>query len=188
MPLLVFPIGAKPTQPNYIRGQTWPVKRTPKFSTIKHFTPSGARAAVSLYPKIPLWTWEFTCEVILNDPGRLNTSVYTPTVPPTDYAILEAFFHAQLGAGKEFVYQPPDSVVGGSASITSVQVASNVVTITANNSFVPGWYVEFNGLTGASFLHGQGLRIATATPTQFTCPFTHANYGPTADSGTAQAG
>ncbi len=77
---------------------------------------------------------------------------------------------------------------GGSltAAITSVTVSgANVVTVTCNNSFLVGTHVVCSGLTGASFLNGVTLQIASVTSTQFTAAFTHAAYGPTADSGTA---
>jgi hypothetical protein len=70
-------------------------------------------------------------------------------------------------------------------SITSVQVTSNVVTCLCVNSFIAGTQVIVSGLAGANFLNGTQAQIISATSTQFTFAFTHANYGPTADSGTA---
>lgn len=71
-------------------------------------------------------------------------------------------------------------------SITSVQVASNVLTITAANSLPVGTQVIFEGLGSATFLNNQTVTITSSTPTQFTANFTNANYGPTAvGAGTA---
>jgi len=71
-------------------------------------------------------------------------------------------------------------------SVTSVQVASNVLTIVAGNSFPVGMQVIFQGLGSATFLNGQMVTITSATSTQFTANFTNANYGPAAETaGTA---
>ena len=70
-------------------------------------------------------------------------------------------------------------------TITSTQVASNVLTVTANNSFSNGQTILLKGLTTSTFLNWVIVTITTATGTNFTAPFTHANYGPTADTGTA---
>lgn len=70
-------------------------------------------------------------------------------------------------------------------TVTSIQITSNVVTVTANNSFSNGQTILMKGLTAATFLNWVVLTITTATGTNFTAPFTHANYGPTADTGTA---
>src|SRR6266700_24300 len=81
------------------------------------------------------------------------------------------------GAGNNF------STLTG--SITSVQVVSNVVTCLCGNSFIAGTQVIVSGLSGANFLNGTQAQIISATATQFTFAFTHADYGPSADSGTA---
>lgn len=71
------------------------------------------------------------------------------------------------------------------AALTSVAVSSNVLTIQAINSFVVGTQVKFSSVATATFLNGSTVTITAATATSFTANFTHANYGPTADSGTA---
>jgi len=70
-------------------------------------------------------------------------------------------------------------------TITATAVNNNVVTVTCANNFIVGTTVTFAGLTTGGFLDGQLLVIQSATPTQFTVNFTHANYGTTADTGTA---
>jgi len=70
--------------------------------------------------------------------------------------------------------------------ITKVQVASNVLTITATNSLPVGTEVTFQSLRKATFLNGTSATILTSTATQFTAALSHANYGPTAEAvGTA---
>lgn len=72
-------------------------------------------------------------------------------------------------------------------AVTSVQVASGVLTITAANSLPVGAQVVFQGLGNATFLNGQApVTITSASATQFTATTTAANYGPTAETaGTA---
>ena len=71
-------------------------------------------------------------------------------------------------------------------NVTNVQVKSNTLTITASNSLPAGTLVAFRNLKKATFLNGKTVTILTATASQFTATFTHANYGPTAETkGTA---
>ncbi|MGA7220449.1 MAG: hypothetical protein WBX38_19190 [Candidatus Sulfotelmatobacter sp.] len=71
-------------------------------------------------------------------------------------------------------------------SITAVQVAGNVLTITAANSLPVGSQVTFENLGAATFLDQQTVTVLTSTPTQFTASLTNSNYGPTAETaGTA---
>lgn len=77
--------------------------------------------------------------------------------------------------------------VGGNqqAHITNVSLTANVVTLTAINTFSSGQIVQVKNLTGAAFLNGANLTISSASGTQFTAPFTHANYSSASDSGDA---
>lgn len=73
-----------------------------------------------------------------------------------------------------------------SATVSSVAVLNGVATITAANNFSPGINIKFSGLTGAAFLNSLILPVSSATPTSFTVSVPkQANYGPTADSGSA---
>ncbi len=75
--------------------------------------------------------------------------------------------------------QPP-------ATITRVAInGSDVLTITAVNSFVVGQPVSFANVGTATFLNGVTVIVLTATPSQFTASFTHAFYASTVDTGTA---
>jgi hypothetical protein len=92
-----------------------------------------------------------------------------------------------FGDGGGNVYRWPDgpNCDAGVATITNVSLTSNVVTVTAANSFVVGGKVSLGGLTSATFLNGQTLTVASASATQFTANFTHANYASHSDTGTA---
>lgn len=76
-------------------------------------------------------------------------------------------------------------------NISNVQITSNVLTITANNVFAIGSQVVFLGLGAATFLNSQQVTItghigSGPVYTGFTSAFTHANYGPVAETlGTA---
>jgi hypothetical protein len=68
------------------------------------------------------------------------------------------------------------------SAVTQVQVTSNVCTITCPNSYVVGQNINVSVVT-ASFANGiQVVTAATSTTASFA--LTHANYGPTADTGT----
>ena len=73
-----------------------------------------------------------------------------------------------------------------SAPITNFSITSNLVTFTANELFVPGDIVTISGLSVGTYLNGQTLTVISASGTQFTAVFTHANVGATSDNGTAQ--
>lgn len=77
--------------------------------------------------------------------------------------------------------------IGGNqqAHITNVALTTNVATLTAINTFSTGQIVLFKNLVGAAFLNGQILAIQSASGTQFTVNFTHANYSSAADNGDA---
>lgn len=81
---------------------------------------------------------------------------------------------------------------GGFASVSASQVtvnAANQITILVGNAsglLVAGQVVLFTNFVGASFLNGSTMTISTANATTITGTIGagHANYGPTADSGT----
>jgi hypothetical protein len=120
----------------------------------------------------------------------------------TDYVGLIATSMTNNGAGLVTVTEPnhgynngdliwvsganPSSYNIAQESVTNVQVASGVLTITASNSFPVGMNVNFENLADATFLNGQTVTITSASPTQFTATTTDANYGPAAETaGTA---
>jgi hypothetical protein len=71
-------------------------------------------------------------------------------------------------------------------NVTSVQVASGTLTITAQNSFPVGMQVTFQNLGQATFLNNQTVTILTSSATRFTAATSTADYGPAAEhAGTA---
>ena len=74
-----------------------------------------------------------------------------------------------------------------SVAITATEVSANIVTVTAINSFVPGLYVTFSGVTTATFLNGQQLQILNVDPVGqwFQVYFVTTNQAETPDTGAA---
>jgi hypothetical protein len=70
------------------------------------------------------------------------------------------------------------------ATITNIALTSNVLTVTATNTFAAGQQVVFSGVGTNTFLNGQMVTIATASGANFTAAFTHANVSSGADTGT----
>jgi hypothetical protein len=68
-------------------------------------------------------------------------------------------------------------------TVKNVALTNNVLTIIADNSFAPGQNVSFSATKTATFLNGRHVTILTATSTDFTANFTHADYTAAADSG-----
>lgn len=116
-----------------------------------------------------------------------NTNLnHQPDVSPSFWTLMAA--QGQVAPRQTVVYTNP------SASVSTIQVASNVVTVTTStphgfsSSTGTGLVntVYMTGLTTATFLNAQVLTIlSTPTSTTFTAAFTNANYGPTGDTGTA---
>lgn len=73
----------------------------------------------------------------------------------------------------------------GSYTVTAFQITSNVVTVTAANALQVGYGVVIGGLTTGTYLNGVALIVETASGTQFTAAFAHADVALTSDSGTA---
>lgn len=76
------------------------------------------------------------------------------------------------------------NIIQQSANITEIAIASNIITVTANNNLLPGTQVTFAGVTVASFLNGATVTVSTANSTGFTANYTFVGtYGPASDSG-----
>jgi uncharacterized phage protein gp47/JayE len=72
-----------------------------------------------------------------------------------------------------------------SVPISTVSITNNVLTVKAVNTFSAGAPITLSGLTTATFLNAQTVTLASATPSQFTAVFNHANYAEAIDSGNA---
>lgn len=100
--------------------------------------------------------------------------------------------HANVTTGADSgTAAPLTSVVGpltsGTAvASTNVVIATNVGTVTIANAYRPGQFVVLQGFTTTGFLdlNGYIVQVITASATQFTFNFSHADVGTHADTGT----
>jgi hypothetical protein len=76
-----------------------------------------------------------------------------------------------------------------SATITNLALTSNVVTITAANTFAAGDLVTLAGLTHTAALNGKILTVLAGglSGSSFTANLTHADIVSAAETGTATA-
>lgn len=83
-----------------------------------------------------------------------------------------------------YKYNPLGQTV---ANITNLALTSNVVTITAHNTFAIGAQVTLAGLTTSTFLNGLTVTVISTglSGTAFEFNFTHANVSSGAETGTA---
>lgn len=177
-----------------LRGPGWSIKKTPTWSNERQQTTSG-RTLVVKYWVNPLWKWEFTYEVMFDNPNFSN-GFYTTPFPATDFEIMQGFFCGMEGQGNEFAYQPPDSVRGGSFTITSVFVGTVNVAVLGINPSVPvtrlrlGDSLHITGLSVVTGLNTENGTVIGIDPvnSKITLSITIATHAFTADSGTAVGG
>jgi hypothetical protein len=199
IPYSIFP-GLQPTQSFTapvlpVRSPMWTWKQTAKWSN-KRQTATNGRTVVIKYWVNPLWSWEFTYGYIKDNPADSNP-YYTVPIPSTDFEILKAFYNGMAGGGDEWAYQPPDSVRGGSFTITSAQApVSGEAIVGISNLGLPGqirlgdgWHIS--GLSTATYLNGENgtvtaiNRAANLVTLAISTGGTHALVS---DSGTAVGG
>ena len=74
-----------------------------------------------------------------------------------------------------------------SCQITSIQIVADVLTVFGTNNLSVNDQVTFFDVDAASFLNGQKVTVVSASGSQFTASFAHADYANTADTGSAWA-
>jgi IgA Peptidase M64 len=87
--------------------------------------------------------------------------------PRTNYAVGEALIDASG------VKQVVDSVT---AKASKVDITNNVLTLTVNGRLAADGKATLDNFTAAAFLNGQIIDIQSATGTQITANFTHADF------------
>lgn len=90
-----------------LRGQSWPIKKTPTFNTGLRRVTSGRRLAWA-YQQFPIWHFELNFQWLPDyNPGSTGY---------TDFLRLRAFFNAMQGQAGTFLFRDPSDyhVVGGS--------------------------------------------------------------------------
>lgn len=131
--------------------------------------------------------------------GILTVSGVNSFQPNMNAALIDGLAAATFLNG---VIVPVSGTTGGTISATmpvitapiaTIQIVSNVLTVTARQQFVVGMTATLSGLTNATFLNGQTVTITAVSidfsdPSgyaTFTAPFTHADYTPQTDTGIA---
>ena len=132
----------------------------------------------------PAWTLQYGSRMFYGlaqnkVPNFLNLSFDGGYIPSTG-----AVPNVPLGWSIDQAYNFP---FGPALTITAFQITSNIVTLTATNTLSAGQPVAVNGLSTGTYLNGLVFTVVTASSSQFTAAFTHADVGLTADSGTAAA-
>lgn len=209
----VIPINASGSSSQPIRGLTWSVNRSPKYSTIVQQTYNGREL------RLPRWTnslseWELTWEVIFD--GWASKANQASNIPFSDLQVLRSFYDAMLGSSGIFLFTPVDSVVTGqplaapdtnsntelvhtvggwpngsalasAKTVTNVTVLKNLLTVGLNNvtGLVAGSGLTFSNVGTATFLNTQQISIAYISGTNVYAQFVHSDYGSAADTGTA---
>lgn len=164
------------------------------WSNPDNVTPIDTTEHVFIADGVYRWTWLELQNIACGSSGNFQGSALVAGTGTTENSLLVG--HLSPCDNVDSVSPDTNYIVGTGAvhqafgtaiaTITNVALTSNVVTITASNSYSAGQYVQPTGLSGASFLNFQTGLILTATSTQFTYAFTHANYTSTPDSGNAE--
>src|SRR5271168_743263 len=141
--------------------------------------------AINLPPTGPGGPQSFNPVFIQCDPANGNYFTATGRDLVTFYLFAAAEFAPAWLTTSNYNVGSVVNFAGEVASITSVTIATNIATITATNTFTVGAKVNLIGLTTATFLNGVTLTVTGSNGLTFTATFSNANYGPTADTGTA---
>jgi hypothetical protein len=108
-----------------------------------------------------------------------------PDISPTFWSLIASA--GTIATRQHYTFTMPN------ASVTSVTISGNVLTLSATNTFNaqgfgtgPGQLNTFylTGFTNAAFLNGTTVTATSVTGSTVVANLTHANYGPTADTGT----
>src|SRR5271166_3030139 len=103
----------------------------------------------------------------------LSTDLSTSYVWGVDYTIVPLDTYHTYGL----------NLLTSSTPITNIEISGGVLTVTTPNNFGVGAQVALSQLGVATFLSGQTVFIATASPPQFTANYAHTDYASATDSG-----
>ena len=150
--------------PNFIRGIGFTVNRAPEFSTIVHSSPGFYESSISQAPN-PRWHYELTYNYLKDNPLDIQIGVGYP-----DFQVLQAFFLAQYGRGKDWLFdddQSPDNYVGPGLTDSYPNLDAQLQLVQDSNTslwytpiqrpWVGGMYNEdVSDLNGAISLYANG--------------------------------
>lgn len=184
---------AQPGTP--VRGPKWNYKSSDQWQNFNQRSVNGLSRTVKYWPnRIQSFEWNYG--YLYDDPSGVqsnmgaHSSFYAQPIPATDLMILRSFYNGMHGGGDQFLFQPPDSVVGGNATINAVVGVGGFWTLffTTSPGFLLGLYAFLSGLTTATWLNGQTLEILAMSPNSITVYFAHSDLPKAAESGTAKVG
>jgi hypothetical protein len=180
-PLANFKLNADGTVAKDGQGNPIPLNPPNPKTTVAAY---GRRLSAQL--TVPQWQALPTVFVsLLNgmSDGINATYTYVPTTQflhEGEYVTIQGFSAPTLN-----VTAPVHDVFNLVSNIRQTQLSSNVLTVTAPNSFKSGMLATLQG-TAEAFLNGQTLVVLSATPTTFTANFTGTDYVNPLDVGTAE--
>jgi hypothetical protein len=157
------------------------------------FDPKNPKTTIAAYgrllsPSLTPTQWTALPQVFVNilqgqSDGVNATYWYVPTTQflhEGEIVTITGFGSAALN-----LTAPIKDVFNSVANINGTSITSDVLTVSAPNTFVAGQLVTLQG-TAEAFLNGQFLTITAASPDTFTANFTHADYNNPNDSGTGE--
>src|SRR5882762_6820511 len=129
----------------------------------------------------------------LNGAGEITGSTVPFPAYASDYQLsLQTGFVIPAAGQYTFTIVHQDGMFWGIGAgvlnvlVTDVQITSNVLTITSNETLTNilnvGVSVTFSGLTNATFLNTLSVTVTSISGNQFTATIGHADYGPTAET------
>jgi hypothetical protein len=105
----------------------------------------------------------------------LSTDLSTKYIWGVDYTVVALDTYHTYGL----------NLLTSTVPITNIEISGDVLTVTGPNNFGAGAVVALSQLGVAQFLSGQNVTVATASPSQFTATYSHADYASATDSGLA---
>lgn len=132
---------ALPTLPIPL-GVTYPMKKTPRFSTVTQNPVSGLRPVSYSGQQFPTWGWELEWEVLRDqglDPSNANNS--NSTLKP-DFFTLQDFYLSMNGSNGRFIFDPNAVFCGP----LSVPLEDTYVTGATSGTLVNGFSGIGNGV------------------------------------------
>jgi len=156
-------------------------------------TPANPKTTIAaygrkLFAQLTLSQWQALPTVFVNILNGMSDGVnatysYVPTTQflhEGEYVTIQGFSASSLN-----VTAPIHNVYNLVSNIRATQLASNVLTVTAPNNFLPGMLVTLQG-TAESALNGHTVVVLSVTPTSFTANFTASDFFNPLDFGTAE--
>src|SRR5271170_3317665 len=132
--------------------------------------------AISLPPTGPGGMTSFNPVYTQCDPANGNYFAATGRDLVTFYLFAAEEFAPTWLASTNYFVGSVVNFAGEVDTITNIAITTNVLTVTATNTFTVGAQVKLTGLTTATFLNNVTVTITTGGGTTFTATYSHADY------------